>query len=212
MTSFHEVSFPLRLALGAVGGPMRRTDIVNLSNGRENRNQRWKNARRRFEVGSAIKTLDDLYTVLEFFEARRGQLYGFRFRDPMDFTSGRPQTRVSAMDVTLGMGTGSKAAFQLIKSYGDEDSSFVRVISKPKAQSFVLAVDGQLMSESAFQLNVSNGLVTFAEAHIPLQGALVTAGFEFDVPVRFDIDQIEINLTHFQAGEVPHVGLVEILP
>jgi uncharacterized protein (TIGR02217 family) len=212
MVSFHEVSFPLRLALGASGGPMRRTDIVNLSNGRENRNQRWRNARRRYEVGSAIKTLDDLYSVLEFFEARRGQLYGFRFGDPLDYKSGRPNATVSALDVTLGIATGTDGHFQLVKDYGDQQSPFQRVISKPRAQSVLLAVDGTLVPKEHFTLNSATGAVTFDPDHLPEAGAVVTAGFEFDVPVRFDVEQIEINLTHFQAGQLPHVALVEILP
>jgi len=78
MVAFHEVRFPLRLALGVSGGPVRRTDIVNLSNGRENRNQRWRNARRAYDAGSGIRSVTDLYEVLAFFEARRGELYGFR--------------------------------------------------------------------------------------------------------------------------------------
>jgi uncharacterized protein (TIGR02217 family) len=210
--SFHEVSFPLRLALGATGGPMRRTDIVNLSNGRENRNQRWRNARRRFEVGSAIKTLDDLYAVVEFFEARRGQLFGFRFRDPLDFKSGSPMAAISAMDVKIGTGDGQEASFQLCKYYGDEESSFRRVISKPRGQSLLLAVGGEAVPMSDYSLDESTGIVTFKAAHLPAEGAAVTAGYEFDVPVRFDVAQIEINLSHFQAGHVPHVALVEILP
>lgn len=212
MTSFHEVSFPLRLALGATGGPMRRTDIVNLSNGRENRNQRWKNARRRFEVGSAIKTLDDLYSVVEFFEARRGQLYGFRFRDPLDFRSCRPAALPSATDVRIGLGTGDEASFQLVKFYGDGDNQFRRMIAKPKDETLLLAVDGDEALPEQYSLDATSGVVTFKPEHIPSDGAFVTAGFEFDVPVRFDIEQIEINLTHFHAGQVPHVALVEIMP
>ena len=210
--SFHEVSFPLRLALGATGGPMRRTDIVNLSNGRENRNQRWRNARRRYEVGSAIKTLDDLYTVLEFCEARRGQLYGFRFRDPLDYRSGKPSEPITATDVELGLGSGEEAEFQLIKYYGDAESRFRRVIEKPRENSVLVAVDGTLADSETYTLDETKGVIRFTEGHIPDNGAVVTAGFEFDVPVRFDVAQIEINLSHFQAGQVPHVALVEILP
>lgn len=210
--SFHEVSFPLRLALGATGGPMRRTDIVNLSNGRENRNQRWRNARRRYEVGSAIKTLDDLYSVLEFFEARRGQLYGFRFRDPLDYRSGKPSEPITATDVELGLGSGDEAEFQLVKYYGDAESRFRRAIEKPRENSLLVAVDGTVADSETYALDDTTGIIRFTEGHIPDNGAVVTAGFEFDVPVRFDVAQIEINLSHFQAGQVPHVALVEILP
>lgn len=97
-TAFHEVRFPLRVSLSTSGGPVRRTDIVNLSNGREVRNQRWANSRRSYDAGSGVKSLADLYTVLEFFEARGGQMAGFRFRDPLDSNSAGPGRAVSAED------------------------------------------------------------------------------------------------------------------
>src|SRR3546814_11588780 len=98
MSGFHEVRFPLRLALGTSGGPVRRTDIVNLSNGRKNRNARWRDSRRSYDAGSGIRSVADLYQVLEFFEARRGGLYGFRFRDPLDWSSCGPGQTPSGMD------------------------------------------------------------------------------------------------------------------
>ena len=79
-SGFHEVSFPMSLAFGTTGGPERRNDIVLLSNGFESRNARWRSARRRFDAGSGIKSADDLYRLVAFYEARQGSLYGFRFR------------------------------------------------------------------------------------------------------------------------------------
>ena len=92
-TAFHDIRFPLRLSLATSGGPVRRTDIVNLSNGRESRNNRWRDARRSYDAGSGIRSVADLYEVLEFFEARSGQLFGFRFRDPVDCASAPPGGR-----------------------------------------------------------------------------------------------------------------------
>ena len=128
MAAFHEVRFPLRLALGVSGGPVRRTDIVNLSNGRESRNQRWRNARRSYDAGSGIRSVADLYEVLAFFEARRGELYGFRFRDPVDFKSCPPGETPAATDQRIGTGDGVTAGFQLWKTYADAGGSFVRRI------------------------------------------------------------------------------------
>ena len=93
--AFHEQRFPLRLSLTSSGGPGRQTDIVSLSNGREARNRRWRFSRRRYDVGTAVRSVADLYAVLEFFEARGGQLHGFRFRDPVDGSSARPGRRCS---------------------------------------------------------------------------------------------------------------------
>jgi hypothetical protein len=107
---FHEVRLPLRLSLGASGGPGRRTDIVALSNGGETRNARWADARRRYDVGTGLRGLDDLYRLIEFFEARRGQLYGFRFRDPVDHASAAHGQAVTAIDQQIGVGDGVKVA------------------------------------------------------------------------------------------------------
>ncbi|MCO6186684.1 DUF2460 domain-containing protein [Rhizobium sp. L1K21] len=208
MTSFHEVRFPLRLALGVSGGPERRTDIVNLSNGREARNARWKNSRRVYDAGSGVRSVSDLYEVLAFFEARSGELYGFRFRDPVDNKSCAPLATVSAADQVIGTGDGVKTAFQLIKTYADAGGSKVREIAKPVEGSVKMAVGG--VETSGFALDASTGIVTLNAA--PAAGATITAGFEFDVPVRFAVSRIDIDLQAFNAGRIPTIPLMEILP
>jgi uncharacterized protein (TIGR02217 family) len=209
---FHEVAFPLRLALGTSGGPVRRTDIVSLSNGRENRNSRWRDARRHYDAGSGVKSVSDLYQVLAFFEARAGQLNGFRFRDPVDFQSCGPQAVVSAADQGIGTGDGVTAVFQLAKAYADAGGETVRVIEKPVAGSVVLAVGGVAVPAEDLTVDAASGRVTFKPGKVPADGLAVTAGFRFDVPVRFDTDRIEIDLAQFQAGRIPSIPLVEIKP
>jgi uncharacterized protein (TIGR02217 family) len=211
-TGFHEVRFPLRLALGTSGGPVRRTDIVSLSNGRENRNRRWRDARRQYDAGSGIKSIGDLYAALEFFEARAGQLYGFRFRDPVDFKSCAPGGVITATDQVIGTGDGVAAVFQLVKTYGDAGGASVRDIAKPVAGTVVISVGGISAASADFTLDAATGRVTFIPSKIPATGAVVKAGFEFDVPVRFDTDRIDIDLGQFQAGRIPSIPLVEIKP
>lgn len=211
-TGFHEVRFPLRLALGTSGGPVRRTDIVSLSNGRENRNRRWRDARRHYDAGSGIRSIGDLYAVLEFFEARAGQLYGFRFRDPVDFKSCGPGETVSAYDQVIGTGDGAAAVFLLAKTYGDAGGVTAREITKPVAGTVVISVGGVLAAPADFTLDAASGRVTFLSSKIPANGAAIKAGFEFDVPVRFDTDRIDVDLGQFQAGRIPTIPLVEIKP
>lgn len=211
MSGFHEVRFPLRVALGASGGPVRRTDIVNLSNGREQRNQRWRDSRRSYDAGSGIRSLADLYAVLEFFEARRGQLYGFRFRDPVDGASCPPGGTIAATDQIIGTGDGMTVSFQLVKTYRDIGGSWTRRIFKPVETTVLVCVDGVAAPAIAFSVNAATGMVTFAPGHVPAAGALIEAGYEFDVPVRFDIDRIDVNLAHFDAGRIPTIPLTEIL-
>jgi uncharacterized protein (TIGR02217 family) len=209
---FHEVQFPLRLSLGASGGPGRRTDIVALSNGGETRNARWADARRRYDAGTGLRGLDDLYQLTAFFEARRGQLYGFRFRDPVDHASAPPGQAVTAIDQQIGTGDGSNQLFALIKTYSDEGGATTRRIEKPGEASVVLAVNGLALDPGDYAVDHATGLVTIALAATPAPGAVVTAGYEFDIPVRFDTDRIEISLAAFKAGSVPTVPLVEIKP
>ncbi|MFS8121385.1 TIGR02217 family protein [Rhizobium sp. BR 250] len=212
MAAFHEVRFPLRLALGVSGGPVRRTDIVNLSNGRENRNQRWRNARRAYDAGSGIRSVADLYEALAFFEARRGELYGFRFRDPVDFKSCAPGETPAATDQAIGTGDGATAGFQLMKTYADAGGSFSRRIDKPVEGSVIVSVEGVKATPSDLSVDHMTGMVAFRTGRVPPAGAVIRAGFEFDVPVRFAIDRIDINVTAFEAGRIPSIPLTEILP
>lgn len=212
MTSFHEVRFPLRLALGVSGGPERRTDIVNLSNGREARNARWRNARRSYDAGSGVRSVGDLYEVLAFFEARSGELYGFRFRDPVDNQSCPPGQLIAATDQAIGIGDGLTAHFQLSKTYADAGASVTRTIAKPVAGTVVVAINGVAQGAGRFSVDHASGIVTFAEDYIPPSGAIVQAGFAFDVPVRFALSRIDIDLSAFNAGRIPTIPLIEILP
>ncbi|MDF1607274.1 DUF2460 domain-containing protein [Hoeflea sp. YIM 152468] len=209
---FHEVRFPLRLSLSASGGPGRRTDIVALSNGGETRNARWADARRRYDVGTGLRSLGDLYELTAFFEARRGQLYGFRFRDPVDHASCPPGQAVTAIDQQIGTGDGIQAQFDLSKTYADAGGATVRRIEKPGEGSVVLAIDGLVLDPGDYAVDHTAGLVTIAAAVVPAPGGVVTAGYEFDIPVRFDTDRIEISLAAFKAGSVPNVPLLEIKP
>src|SRR4051794_34600051 len=118
MTAFHEVLFPLDIALKSAGGPERRTDVVTLGSGREERNARWAHSRRRYDAGYGVKTFDALSDVVAFFEERRGRLYGFRWRDRLDHSSAAPGMSVTATDQAIGISDGTTAAFQLSKTYG----------------------------------------------------------------------------------------------
>ena len=211
--SFHEIRFPTNIALGSMAGPERRTDVVVLGSGREERNARWAHSRRRYNAGFGVKTLDDLYAVISFFEERRGRLYGFRYRDFSDFRSGSPQSVPKEDDQVIGTGDGTTTDFQLKKTYGAAHAPYQRDIAKPVAGSVLVAVDGVSKALGAdFTVDETTGIVSFTSASVPPSGATITAGFEFDVPVRFDMDRLEINLSHFRAGQIPDIPIVEIRP
>src|SRR5947209_11858568 len=210
--SFHEILFPLDIALKSAGGPERRTEIVTFGSGREQRNARWADSRRRYDAGYGIKTLEALQAVVAFFEERRGQLHGFRWRDRLDHASAAPGAPVSPLDQGIGTGDGATAVFQLVKTYGAGFAPYAREIKKPVAGSVRVAVAGGEVSGTAFSCDATTGIVTFLPGHIPAAGAAITAGFLFDVPVRFDTDYLEVDLSAFAAGAIPKIPLVEIKP
>ena len=209
ITAFSEERFPLRVAFGTSGGPERRTDIVRLSTGFEKRNQRQARSVRRYDAGSGLKSLADLAAVLEFFEAMRGRLTGFRFRDPLDHASAPLGQPISALDQTIGIGDGETATFCLVKVYGAGETAYARPIEKPVAGSVRIALGG-IETVAGVTVDPSTGVVTFDAP--PGEGAVITAGFAFDVPVRFDTEQIAINIAAFEAGDIPTIPLIEVRP
>jgi len=209
--AFHEIRFPTEISAGASGGPERRTDIVLLASGFEERNARWADSRRSYNAGYGIRGTGDLHAVLAFFEERRGQLHGFRYKDHADCTSAAPGEAVTPLDQVVGIGDGLLAAFALKKTYGSAHAPYERLIKKPVAGTVVVAVDSIAQaSGTAFIIDHATGLVTFLADHIPGAGQLITAGFELDVPVRFDTDKLEINLQSVLHGSIPSIPLVEI--
>lgn len=205
--NFHEIAFPLAIAFHSTGGPVRKTEIVTLGSGHEERNAVWAGSRRSFDVGSGVRSLDDLHTVIGFFEARRGRLYGFRFKDFTDWKSCAPGAAPSPLDQVIGTGDGATTAFALSKTYASGAGNWTRAIAKPVDGSVRVAVDG--VESEAFTCDAATGLVSFSAP--PANGATITAGFVFDCAARFDSDALAINLANFAAGEIPSIPLVEIL-
>ncbi len=205
--AFHDVRFPVDLSFGALGGPERRTEIVMLTSGHEVRNSPWAEARRRYDAGLGLRSFDDLERLIAFFEARRGRLYAFRWKDWADYRSALPSQAIEPTDQLIGFGDGETTTFQLAKTYRSGAFSTRRVITKPVPGTVRIALGGLEVHEG-WALDPLTGTVTFAVA--PGLGVEVTAGFEFDVPVRFDTDLIQVSIASFRAGEVPRVPVVEV--
>ncbi|MCA0922913.1 DUF2460 domain-containing protein [Pseudooceanicola nanhaiensis] len=207
--SFHEVRFPASLSFGSTGGPERRTEIVTLANGFEERNSPWAQSRRRYDAGVAMRSLDDVEALIGFFEARQGQLHGFRWKDWADYKSCLPSAAVAYDDQEIARGDGVGRVFQLVKIYRSGLQSHVREITKPVAGTVRVGVAGDELQEGVhYEIDTATGLVTLAE--VPAEGAAVSAGFEFDVPVRFDTDRVQVSVASFRAGDVPNVPVVEL--
>ena len=209
MAGFHEVRFPIAISRESKAGVQRQTDVVALRSGAEERNALWALGRRKYNAGYGTKTLADLQAVVQFFEARCGRFYGFRWRDYLDYTSAPPGVTPSCLDQSIGTGNASAKTFQLCKLYGDSFDPFVRTIAKPVSGTVLVGLNGvQKTVGSEFTVDTITGMVTFAAA--PANGAVVTAGFQFDVPVRFDTDYLEVNLSALGYGEMPDIPIIEI--
>lgn len=209
--AFHELRFPTAISRNAQGGPERRTDVVVLGSGHEERNSRWADSRRNYNAGFGVKSADDLHAVVAFFEERRGRLHAFRWRDHADWKSCAPQGTPSPLDQVIGTGTGALATFQLVKTYGSAFAPWSRTIRKPVAGTVTIAVAGVTKTAGTdYAADHTTGAVTFLAGSIPAAGQSVTAGFEFDVPVRFDTDKLEVNLAGLSHGAIAHIPIVEV--
>lgn len=205
--AFHEIRFPDNISRGARGGPERRTQIVELASGDEERNASWANSRRRYDAAYGIRRADDLAAVVAFFEARNGRLHGFRWKDWGDYKSCLPSGSPAPTDQAIGTGDGVATAFQLVRAYTSGAQTWTRTITKPVAGTVAVALDGVLQT-SGWSVDTTTGLVTFTTALA--SGIAITAGFEFDVPVRLDTDQLDVIHDLEHLGSITSIPLLEV--
>lgn len=198
MTAFHEVQFPADISYGATGGPTYATSVVTTVSGHEKRNANWSQARGRWNVAHGLKHRDQVAALIAFFRARRGRAHGFRFKDWTDF---------QAFAQTLGTGNGANKIFQLVRDYASGGIVEQRVITKPVGGTVALYLNGTPQG-AGWSVDPTTGLVTFTVA--PGNGVVVSADFEFDVPVRFDTDQMEITIETYDLARWAEIPVVEI--
>ena len=196
---FHEIQFPTDISYGSTGGPEFNTEVIILGSGYEKRNINWTYPRERWQIAYGVKTAEQLQTLRDFFYARQGRAIGFRFKNHDDYT---------ATNQEIGQGDGSTTQFQLIKTYTSNSNTFDRKITKPVDGTVSIYIDSVLKSSPAdYTLDTTTGIVTFTSA--PGSGEVITATFEFDIPVRFDTDYLPVNLQDYQlrAADVPIVEI-----
>lgn len=204
MQAFDDILFPLEIGREALAIAEFSTNVVTTLSGHERRNSDWSDARLSYDVGPGVRGEEELGVLLDFFRARRGAAIGFRFADPFDFSSNGMAGEPTMLDQQLGVGDGFRTHFPLVKSYGDGDGQ-VRRITRPRAFTILVAVDGVYHDEWSWR---EGGVIDFISA--PAAGSIISAGYHFDVPVRFAEDRIEVARVTFGAGDMPSVPLVEI--
>ena len=211
--SFCEVRFSADISLNSKGGPGFSTNIVELGSGAEQRTSRWSGARRQYDAIYGIKTDAQMAAVYDFYLARNGPAIGFRYKDWSDYTTGdNHKGTVDDEDVIIGYGDGSETQFQLVKKYTSGGVTRTRNITKPVSGTTVIAIDGASQG-AGWTVDTTTGIVTFAAA--PAEAEEITAGFQFDVPVRFgaELDEalwMAINTTDITSiSSIPIVELID---
>lgn len=196
--SFHEIRFPENISLGAKGGPEFNTNILTMVSGKEQRNINWSESRNRYDISTNINSKNKIEELLAFFNARKGRAYGFRFKDWSDY---------KVISESLGMGDNSTKDFQLTKTYSNGGENYTKVIKKPVNGTVKIYVDNVEMV-SGWVVDYSTGVISFSTA--PAQDVVITADFEFDVPVRFNHDDFEISMNSTNSGQIEKIELIEI--
>ena len=205
--SFDEIELPLRVGFGSKGGPNFSTDIVVIDSGYERRNQNWAQARRVYDARAGVRSTADAATLLTFFHARAGRARGFRIKDWSDYSSAPDNLSAPAYtDQIIGTGDGTTSIFQLVKNYNSGGITHTRIITKPISGSILVGVNNAVLT-TGWGLDTTKGLLTFATP--PAAGQIITAGFLFDVPVRFDTDYLPLTAENYIAYQAD-VPLVEV--
>lgn len=206
---FDEVRFPTNIAFTSQGGPQRQSQVVFLGSGTRATNARWFGSVGSWDLVYGKKTLNELYVVGEFFEARNARLIGFRFQDRRDNLSCPPLNQPTPTDQQFGTGDGVTTVFQLSKTYTSGPSSYIKPIFKPVIGQVQIANNGALVSPAAYTIDFTTGLVTFTAA--PASGHALRWGGQFDKPVQFGIDKLVVQLTDPGYGLIQSLPLLEML-
>lgn len=196
--AFVEVQFPTDISYGSSGGPEYATDIVASLSGYEQRNVNWEQARARYNVAHGVKTKAQLDALIAFFRARKGRAHGFRFKDWTDY---------QATGETLGTGNGVQTQFQLVKRYVSGGVTEIRSIKKPVSGT-VQVYKNAVLQTSGVSVDSTTGMVTFTVA--PAIGQVISASFQFDVPVRFDTDKLSASLDAYGIHSWLDIALLEV--
>jgi len=222
MSFIESPRFPDIIALGSSGGPEYVTSVVVVSSGKEYKKQRWTYPKHRYQVGAGAKGSIEIDELRVFHHAMRGRFNGFRFKDFNDYSSAANMaTAVSVTDQVIGTGDGTTTEFQLYKNYITSDSpslTLQRKITKPVSGTVLIGLSNDspiLQTEGAdYTVDYTTGIVTFNTAPgagtSPLGTPTIYAGFQFDVPVRFESDTLQVQ--QISPGiEQASIGMVEIL-
>jgi uncharacterized protein (TIGR02217 family) len=206
---FHNVRLSVDVERGAQGGPRFKTTLFSLSSGAEKRNIDWERVKSAWELGFGVTNRVEFQAIIEFFYAREGMAHSFRFKDWSDYTIAQQ---------VIGATDGSTTDFQLYKRYSSGGIDYDRVIEKPLASGVQAWVNGLAQTvvydtaPTAIEVSITTltGVVVLGATHAATSGLDIEIAGDFDVPVRFDTDQLDTNMLFFDAGSIPNFPIVEV--
>lgn len=212
--SFDEIRLPEDIERGARGGPEFNTSVQILASGHESRNQNWARALYQWDIGYGIQDREGYIRILSFFLARRGRARGFRFKDWTDY---------EVDNELFGVGDGVSNEYQLSKTYTDIQNAYTRDIVKPINGTIRIFNNGVEVPTTDYTIDYITGIVTFLErdadamamppdpgATLPALNDLLSWTGEYDIPVRFNTDDLNINLEWLEAGAIPNILIREL--
>lgn len=202
-TTFLETQFPTSISYGARGGACFSTDITTSFSGYEQRNINWNRSRAKYNISLSNKTKEEIKEVINFFYNVYGKAIGFRFKDWLDYKSD-PNELIANCN-------GTQRIFPLIKTYSifNTNKTYTKLITKPVKTTVQLYLDNlEQFEDETYTLDYTTGLITFDT--IPSSGSILTANFEFDIPVRFDTDELIISSDDLNCNSWSSINLVEL--
>ena len=210
--SFHNTRLDTAISYGAVGGPAWATTVQTTASGHEQRISRASRAKRRYSFAKSLLTPDEWSALIAFWQGRRGHLHGWRMKDWADFPPASDGVSApAATDMVLGTGDGTTTQFQLLKTYQDPDNinDYSESMTLPVAGTILVAVAGT--PTASYTITNPGGLITFSSA--PGVGQVVTAGYEFDRGVRFDMrdEWLAQRISPGYLGNVDQIDAAELL-
>lgn len=194
---FHEVQFPVDISYASTGGPCYSTDITIMKNGTEQRNINFTHPRCKYNAALGVKTEAQMAEVIRFFHARKGRGFGFRYKDWTDY---------QLTHELIALGDGQKNKFQIIKTYISGGFYTVREIKKPVSGTLTVFLDST--PETGWICDYTTGVITFTTP--PESGKGIYCTGEFDVPVRFDTDEMNISMMEGDFFNWTSIPLVEL--
>ncbi len=195
------VILPDRLSVGFSGGPTFSTDKLRLKGGGERRQANRNDPVRFYTFSAEDQTADVVVALRDFFVDRRGDFYAFLMKDWMDF---------AVTGGALGLGDGVLVAFQCVQVVGTIHP-YTRVIRHLKDGTLNIYNNDVLQVLTTDYTVSASGLVTFTSA--PAVDDVISADFEFYVPVRFEGDTFTEKLPYraLAARSVADLSVIEVL-